>query len=99
MRDPFADPYLRARRNGVPADFAGANGFAPDSPCRRVKTHRFINHELRVAQREEVGGNGCASGKNGIEPAMKFVFDLGMLCEQIPGPGERERGGFVTSEK
>ena len=30
---------------------------------------------------------------------MKFLFGFRMCAEQIPGPGQRQRGGFVTGEK
>jgi hypothetical protein len=76
---------------------------AADGVGRRVEPHGFGDDGARVRQRGEVLDAGRArrgaAAEDGCELVVQPALDVGVLGEEIPGPGERVRRRLVAGEE
>src|SRR6516162_1868678 len=99
MGEPLKNENVGARANAVASDLNIADCAPADSPSRGIKAQRFLNHHFGIRKAGEIRETGRASGKHLIELGDERLLDRGVLCEEIPGPGEGVRSRFVAGEE
>ena len=99
VRDPLARDDDRALRHGVAADFVVGERPPADDPGRRVESHRLREHHLGVREPREIRDAGRAIAENRVELLVETRLDVGILRQQVPGPGQRVGRGLVAGEK
>ena len=99
VREVLAKEDGRAGRNRVPPDLVGLDGVANGGPDRRVEPHCLLDDAAGVIQRRQIVGAGVTA----IEGTVDLVFEplgrLGILREQVPGPGEGVGRCLVTGDE
>src|SRR5579884_3704333 len=76
------------------AERAAVNG-----PDGRADTHGFCNHAFDIGKLLEIIEGSGSVPQYSVDLLLYFRANFGMLSQQIPGPGERMRGGFMTRQE
>lgn len=85
--------------NGIAAEGMVFDGEASHGPRGRIEPHGFGDDVIGVGKIGKIVESGGAAFKDGGEFGVEFLFDLRILREEHPGPGEGAGGGFVSGEE
>src|SRR5260370_30127952 len=92
------DEYTGARRNGIAAELVRLERAARDQPTRRIEPQRLLQHLVGELERLCGVQPERLIGTRAIGFGLQPRLGLGMLTDEIPGPGERRPSGLVPGE-
>lgn len=79
-------------RNAIAADLVVGDGVAHDEKGWRVEPQGLLNHVAGVGKIAQAVNGRQLSAQDAIYLVMEALLNLGMLREEIPGPGEGGNG-------
>ena len=87
---PRGRRYPPARRRPVPP---------AKSPRPAVQAHGFLDCHPRIRQVHQVAILGKTFAESGVDLFFEPPLRLGVLGQQIPGPGQRQRRRFLPGDQ
>ena len=89
------DENVGARRDRIAAEFVRLQRAAREQPAGRIQAQGLLNH--LVGEGERLGRvQSQRARRHGVGFGGQLRGSLWMLADQIPGPGQRCGGGFVS---
>ena len=86
-------------RDRVAAELVVDERPAAEQPDRRVQPQGLVDHPLGVLERGQIVHDRQPVADHSVELLVQAGFDLGVLREQVPDPGQEIRGRLVTGEE
>ena len=99
VRRVRAEPDQRVRRDNVAADFVIGQRFAVEANGRWIEPQRLLQHHTGVDKPWEVLNHRDSPAQHPLQFRMQAALHVRVLGKQVPRPGERVRGRFMTGEQ
>ena len=99
MHHPLRNHHRGANWKIVAAKARWRNRRPRHDVRRRIHSQHFADHRIQIGQALEIGHAWSAFAKNASELFVQPRFGGGILAEQIPCPGKRQRRGLVAGKK
>jgi hypothetical protein len=90
--NPLAHQHSGSSRDAVTAQINRMQRLLADHPGGRIEAQRFCKDLMCIGQALQVSRGGQVPARCAIQLDMQAFFDLGVLCQQIPSPGQGAAG-------